>query len=85
MKTVRFVSNILFYASRVGASFFLLTTFYAVIVVLLFANSHSSAIPMRVITATRGFAQPERVPPRTLSGPDNHGRTMRSGPAGGWM
>jgi len=48
MKTVRFVSNILFYASRVGASFFLLTTFYALIVVLLFANSHSSAIPMRV-------------------------------------
>jgi hypothetical protein len=49
MKTVRFVANLLFYFSRIGAIIFMLTALYAGIVILLFQYASNPGVPMTVL------------------------------------
>src|SRR4051794_36845373 len=46
MKTVRLVASILFYMSRIAAIFFLSIAIYAVVIVLLFASTNASWLPI---------------------------------------
>ncbi|HYH16151.1 MAG TPA: DUF2975 domain-containing protein [Flavisolibacter sp.] len=50
MKPVRFIASILYVLSRVLSISVLLVTFYALTVVLLYENSHSSALPFQVVS-----------------------------------
>ena len=53
MKTVRFIAGILYYLSRLGALLFLITVFYALLILLINYFYPSASIPLQVDEASR--------------------------------